>query len=86
MAQHGDHRGTKIKAHLTDEEVWGDDVEKEPEEIQMEIPDGGDPGETVEDTAKKQEVMFSRIGQSYNFTIEARVALKYGTHLGCPGM
>ena len=35
-----------------------------PAEIEMDMYDGEDPGETVEDSAKKQNVIFSRIGQS----------------------
>ena len=64
------HRGTNVRAHITDEEDQGDDEEEEPEEIQTEIYDEEDPGETVQGTAK-EDVMFSRIGQSYNFTVKA---------------
>ena len=76
------HWGIKIRAHVTDEEGQGDD-EEEPEDIQMDIIDEEDPGGTAEDTAKKQDVRFSRIGQSCNFTIKARHLLKYGPRLGC---
>ena len=66
-------------------EGQGDDEEEEPEEIQMGKNDGEDPGETVEDTAMKQDVIFSRIGQSYTFTIKSRDVPKYGPHLRCQG-
>ena len=51
----------------------------------MEIIDEEEPGETAEEVAKKQDVMISRMGQSYTFTIEARCVLEYGPHSGCPG-
>ena len=78
------HRRTKIRTHETDEEDQGED-EEESEEIKMEIYDEEDPGETVEDIAMKQNVLFSRIGQSYIFTIKARGVLKCGPHFCCPG-
>ena len=59
--------------------------EEEPEEIQMEIYDEEDRGERVEDIAEKQDVICSRIGQSFNFTIQSRYVLKCGPHLGCLG-
>ena len=34
---------------------------------------------------KKQDVMFSRIGQSYNFNIKPRDVLKYGPYFCCSG-
>ena len=43
-------------------------------------------GETVGRDCGEASVIFSRIGQSYNFTIKARFVLKYGPHLdylGC---
>ena len=57
----------------TDEEDQGDVEEEEPEEIRMEIYGEEDPGQTVEDIAQKQDVIFRRFGQSYNFTVKARV-------------
>ena len=33
--------------------------------------------------ADKQDVIFSRFGQSYNFTIKALGVLACGSHLGC---
>ena len=46
----------------------------------MEIYDEEDRGERV-----AQDVIFRRIGQSYNFTIRSRCVLKYGPHFGCLG-
>ena len=43
-----------------------------------------EPGETAEDIATNQDVIFSMLGRSYSFTIKARDVLKYGPHLGCP--
>ena len=34
---------------------------------------------------KKQDAMFSRIGQSYNFNIKPRDVLKYGPYFCCSG-
>ena len=59
--------------------------EEEPEEIQMEIYDEEDRGETVEDIAETQDVIFRRIGQSYKFTNQSRYVLKYGPQFGCLG-
>ena len=44
-----------------------------------------EPGETAEEVGKRQGVIFSRIGRSYNSTIKARDVLSYGSHPGCPG-
>ena len=44
-----------------------------PAEIWMDMYDGEDPGETVEDSAKQQHVIFSRIEQSQNCTIKILV-------------
>ena len=79
------HRGTKIRAHVTDDENQGDEKEEEPAQIQMEIYHEEDPGETVDDIVKKQEIIFSRIGQSCNFTVKTRDVLEYRPHLGCQG-
>ena len=55
--------------------------EGELEEIQMARYDEEDPGETVEDVAKKQDATFSVIGQSCNFAIKARHVLQvWATH------
>ena len=78
------HRGTKIRAHTTDEEDQGDDEEEEPEEIQVEI-DDEDPGETVEDFAK-EDVTFSRIGQSYKVHHQGTGWSEVWTTLWLPGM
>ena len=43
-------------------------------------------GETDEEITKKQDVIFSSIGQSCNLTIKARDVLKYGPHFWLPGM
>ena len=51
----------------------------------MEIYDEEDRGERVEDIAKTQDVIFRRIGHSYNFTIRSRCVLKCGPHFGCFG-
>ena len=51
----------------------------------MKICDEEDPKKTVEEIAKKQDVIVSRIGQWYNFTMKARDVLKYGPYFGCPG-
>ena len=59
------HRETKARTHLTDDEAH--DEEEEPEEIPMENFDEYVPGKTAEDTAKQQDVIVGRIGQSYNF-------------------
>ena len=68
---------------MTDEE--GDDEEEEPEEIQVEIYDEEDAGESVEDTAKKQDVLSTGIGQSYNLTSKSRDVLKYGPQVTARG-
>ena len=39
----------------------------------------------AEDISKQQEVIHSRIGLSYSFTIKARDVAKYGAYPGCPG-
>ena len=52
--------------------------------IQMDIFDEEE-GERAEEVAKKREVVFSRFGQSSNFTIKARHVLKYGRHPGSSG-
>ena len=75
----------KIRAHLTDEEDQGDNEEDGPEEIQMEIFDQEEPGETAEEVAKEQDVIFSRIEQSYTSNIKSRDVVKYEPHPGCPG-
>ena len=79
------HRGRPPTEHRginADAAEQGNDGEEEPVDIQMKILDEEDTGETAEDVARKQFVIFSRIGQSYNFTIIARDLLKYGPHLG----
>ena len=52
-----EHRGTKVRARITDEEETEED---EFGEIQMDIYQEEDPGGTVEEIAKKQDVIFSR--------------------------
>ena len=44
---------------------------KSPKKSDWEIYDEEDPGETVEDIAKKKDVIVTRIGQPYNFTSKA---------------
>ena len=51
--------------------------------IQMDIFDEEE-GERAEEVAKR-DVVFSRFGQSSNFTIKARHVLKYGPHPGSSG-
>ena len=79
------HKGTKIRTHIGDDDEQDDENEDEFEDIQMEIYDEEDPDDSVEQIAKKQNVIFSRVGQSYSFTIKARDVLKYDPHPGCPG-
>ena len=85
MATVGQVSGNHGQTHLTDDEDQCKDEEEEPAAIQMDKYDGEDPCETVEDSANNPEFIFSRIGQSYNFTIKARDVLTYVSQPGCPG-
>ena len=51
----------------------------------MEVYQEDDSRETIEEVAKQQEVIFSRIGETYGFYIKARDIAKYGPTPGCPG-
>ena len=81
------HRGIKIRTHLSEKEDEGDEDEEEEEldEVPEEVYDDEDPPEVVEEIAKQQEIIYSRFGHSYNFTIKARDVIKYGATEGCPG-
>ena len=50
-----------------------------------EVYDDEDPPEVVEEITKRQEIIHSRVGLSYSFTIKARDVAKYGATAGCPG-
>ena len=81
------HRGIKIRTHLSEKEDEGDEDEEgeELDEVPEEVYDDEDPPEVVEEIAKQQEIIYSRFGHSYNFTIKARDVIKYGATEGCPG-
>ena len=83
------HKGTKIRTHLSEKEEEGDEEEEEEEEELDEVPeevyDDEDPPEVVEEIAEQQEIIHSRVGLSYSFTIKARDVAKYGATAGCPG-
>ncbi len=51
----------------------------------MEAHEEEDPNETVEDIAKQQEVICSRVGDSYSFYIKAGDLAKHRAHRGRPG-
>ena len=79
------HQGTRVRIHIPDEEQDNDE-EEEPDEIQMDtFLAEEEPGGTADEVAKTQDVKFTRIGRSYNFTMKARDVLKYGPRPVCPG-
>ncbi len=43
------------------------------EAIQVEVYQGGDADETLEDIRKQQKVIHSRLGESYSFYVKARI-------------
>ena len=82
------HRGYKLRTHIDeddDERIEGGSDDDDEDEINMEVYQEDDSTETAEEVAKQQEVIFSRIGETYGFYIKARDIAKYGPTPGCPG-
>lgn len=80
------HTGSKIRAHIEDNEKSGvgEDIETPdaPQAEAEEYPEQEE--EDTRDNWKAEETIEGRAGQSYNFYIHARGVLKYGPTSGCP--
>ena len=79
------HSGQRLRTHIKEDDEESDNEDGGDDQVHIETLDDVDAEATITNVKKSQDIIFSRVGQSYSFYIKARDVLKYSPSKGCPG-